>query len=1263
MRHLTCPKQNQLAMNRFSVILAAASLLLPLQVTWSQSAPCAPPDARAFTSFNNVRALIENRGSMWQDRKTNSASYEVPVGEGASTFFAGSLWLGGVSQSGQLSVAANKFSQGTDFYPGPLEQGALQADAQRCLAHDEIFRIRRADVARHIAYHEALAAGTAEVDFPNGYVTPESILRWPAQGNVLGVVGQPLAPFEDANGDGLYTPEEGDCPAFSDEGCDGAFADALHGDEVLFWVINDEGVHQESQGEPLGVEIHCQAWGWEEASENLSNTTFYTYKVINRSSNTYSDFYAGWWADADVGTATDDFVGCDVSRGMGYAFNGDVIDEPSSSSQGYGEYPPATGIDFVLGMQEDPDNQDNPLTEDYEEAFSNQGLMYPGAGTGFGDDVVDNERRGMSHFVYYNNSGNPINGEPVIAGHFYNYLRSIWKNGAPMIYGGDGVSPATGALEGVFANAMFPGESDPFFWSMGGNDPGAEPWSEVSSGNPPADRRFVMSMGPVTLESGASKDFTMAALWARDTSEVGASVAALEGASDEVQALFNSCFDGLGCMDATATNYDPDAVLSAPGVCVAYEYGCGTLEAPMWQAQGWDIQFAESLVALEFGNSPDEFHLVVPSESQGLAVNDVQLLDVSGLPNGLSLQTAPVYESGMIHCVLLEGAPLETGVFETTWEALATGSNGEEATVELELTLVVSAKPHGGALDGLASYPVTKREGRGSGLRRLQLTAESEQVLLNSSNGRADEVTYRPGLGPIDVYALPGFYDSANYVVAFTSLDDLLALPYTITNETTGESQSNVFTPESDVHVYAEWGVVLGMDVLEYTSSADAPLYIHSRVVHPDSGQWYSGHADTEGFSDNNWIRSGQREGNDVFDLLFNDITDCEEVYETALGGTWAPYAVAAYTGDNVFYPETGETFEHWPLVAPTKASLRMLPQYNNPYTTTSVSVVFTPDKSKWTRSPVLEMQPYAELSENDLGVEMEKMFLRSHASVDKNGLTLSEGGNASQCSLVSGTGMGWFPGYAIDTQTGERLNVAFGEDSWLVSENGDDMLFNPGSTSYTPGLLGVFHAGGQHWIYVFKNARHFTGAENRMPSYDQGAFIMDQLSNPSISNQRRVFRDCAWVGSTKTVEGFDWSEGFGTTRIQLDAPLPFVAYSPSVLDVDDTGSSENNWLPLFAFSTFDEASQVEEVGSTVDLAMTVFPNPARDLLTLEIPMNACAERARLFSIRGQVVHEVEFSEEQGWKQVDVRGVPSGTYVLVVEFTDHMRAAQVVIQH
>ena len=49
----------------------------------------------------------------------------------------------------------------------------------------------------------------------------------------------------------------------------------------------------------------------------------------------------------------------------------------------------------------------------------------------------------------------------------------------------------------------------------------SEGWPEVTADNPPADRRFIMSAGPVTLEAGARNDFTMAALWARDESGSG----------------------------------------------------------------------------------------------------------------------------------------------------------------------------------------------------------------------------------------------------------------------------------------------------------------------------------------------------------------------------------------------------------------------------------------------------------------------------------------------------------------------------------------------------------------------------------------------------------------------------------------------------------------------------------------------------------------------------------------------------------------------
>src|SRR5690606_9419132 len=71
----------------------------------------------------------------------------------------------------------------------------------------------------------------------------------------------------------------------------------------------------------------------------------------------------------------------------------------------------------------------------------------------------------------------------------------------------------------------------------------------------------------------------------------------------------------------------------------------------------------------------------------------------------------------------------------------------------------------------------------------------------------------------------------------------------------------------------------------------------------------------------------------------------------------------------------------------------------------------------------------------------------------------------AVEAALTSTTGMGWFPGYAINLETGERLNMAFGEDSYQVINNGNDMIWNPTSGVNTPF---PFAMGGKHFVYVF---------------------------------------------------------------------------------------------------------------------------------------------------------------------------------------------------
>jgi hypothetical protein len=186
---------------------------------------------------------------------------------------------------------------------------------------------------------------------------------------------------------------------------------------------------------------------------------------------------------------------------------------------------------------------------------------------------------------------------------------------------------------------------------------------------------------------------------------------------------------------------------------------------------------------------------------------------------------------------------------------------------------------------------------------------------------------------------------------------------------------------------------------------------------------------------------------------------------------------------------------------------------------------------------------------------------------------------------------MGWFPGYVIDVGTGERLNVAFGENSWFTGENGNDMLFNP--TNRLFGLSGQLLFGGQHWIYVFKNIRAemfeeydegepALGADTTYcPGYDQGRFLFSRLGSPSLSanNLKKVYRACTWVGSALSnpnipgqVNGTSLltpEQGLipNTCRVRLRVAKPYAKANPSGGAQDALGSL-NGWRNLYRFST-----------------------------------------------------------------------------------------------
>ena len=333
---------------------------------------CLDPSSEAELDIGNVRANILGGGDMWWN--LTDARYEIPKDEGVHSLFAGSLWIGGMDNQSNLKIAAMTYRQtGSDFFPGPLNadiesQNYGMTTSDDCAEYNQHWVIKKNDVESYVNYLDCQndpdcdAAST----FPD-YEIPDVITNWPASHYDFDGTNEYLAPFIDVDGDGEYN--SGDYPGY-DLNAEGNCTenDYLFGDQSIWWVFNDAGnSHGETAGTPIGLEIQAQAFAYK-TNDELSDMTFYSYKIINRSTETLNDTYFGQWVDPDIGNYEDDYVGCDVNLGLGYCYNGDNDDDGLQGSAGYGANPPAIGVDFFRGpLADDNDGVDNDRDGEIDE--------------------------------------------------------------------------------------------------------------------------------------------------------------------------------------------------------------------------------------------------------------------------------------------------------------------------------------------------------------------------------------------------------------------------------------------------------------------------------------------------------------------------------------------------------------------------------------------------------------------------------------------------------------------------------------------------------------------------------------------------------------------------------------------------------------------------------------------------------------------------------------------------------------------------------
>lgn len=300
-----------------------------------------------------------------------------------------------------------------------------------------------------------------------GYVPDPAISEWPGNGNVSEGIAQQLAPYIDVNGDQIYNPMDGDYPY-------------IQGDEAVYVIMNDvAGDHTITGTDSLGFEIHFMFYQFT-ASDAINNTTFMNVKLYNRSSINYHDFYLGLWMDYDLGEANNYYIGCDSVRNLSYVYNGYDTDNGQGGQPGYGPNTPAFG------------------------------------------SVLLNQPLGT--FLTYNLSG-AMNGDPSVAPDFYYYLKGYWKNGAHILYGGNGFNVGTTTSE---SNFMY-----------SGNPLNGTGWNEITEGNPPGDKRGVMSTKAMDVAAGTSVCFDYAFIYNRDGNTHLENANELLSTADFVQTYYN----------------------------------------------------------------------------------------------------------------------------------------------------------------------------------------------------------------------------------------------------------------------------------------------------------------------------------------------------------------------------------------------------------------------------------------------------------------------------------------------------------------------------------------------------------------------------------------------------------------------------------------------------------------------------------------------------------------------------------------------------
>ena len=1352
----------------------------------TEAGNCQGGSSKFDMQINNVRARLLTGGDAWWDL-SSSPKYEVPKGDGTHplcSIFAGAIWITGLDAGGNLKCAAQRYRDyGNDFWPGPLDQSG-NIDQATCSQYDRFFNVYGSDIAAAQTAFQLKGSATTLADIP------KDVLAWPAIGNQYlatdpSLIGNTfnitdnLAPFRDYDGDGLYNPLKGDYPVIP---CRHGQATA-YADQMTFYVFNDVGnIHSQTNGEALGVQINTLAFAFA-TTDDLNNMTFYSYQITNKSSNSVFQTYISQWVDPDLGCFQDDFIGCDVSRSLGICYNGNGTDPDCAPENGYGAQLPMVGVEFFEG----------PLNDS-------------------GGEI------GLSSFAYFTGQGaaSPAQSDPITAAQYRNFQTGFWGDGTPFEYGKSGYNSG-----GAATKFCFP--SDPT-----DNSPNA--WSECAAQNKPGDRRFVESSGPFTLKPGVAEYVTVGVPWLRPPGlGVGTCPnfqSTIGPVADEAKALFNTCFkllDGPQAPTLQIRELSNEVIINLVNLKGSNNFGesysqvdgktaqqvdqyLGGHGDSTYKFEGYilyqvknpqvsasdlnDNTKAVVVAECDIKNGVSQIVNFVPDATLGLLI---PTLEVTGADAGITSSF------NLTHDLFAQGSSTQL-VNNTTYyyTAVAFAYNnykqyqqayplaGGQKTQYLPGRgnfYIYSAIPHivdprnsGTIVNSVwgQGVSVQRIEGQGNGGNNIDLTPETIQQILSSSDGFADTLNYVKGLDPIgfqvtDPVALKEAEFELQFVDSFANAGDTSKIHYwRLIDHTNNDTiyadraldrpyQQQIISYNGSESTDYGFSIKLGTPVSVYTilgkygvytpgstSPTNAPpRYVYNVNSNASSIQWQDSTKQWLSFVANsgtdvaNWIRSGVTlndpnsqsasakarayafdanwyyttsvpPGSHAQDTLpgFFVFTDSNNLFNNILGGTWAPYCLTpnysnktAAAGNPPYVYGPGFKWRNY-----GSNGYQSPPPQNTLDHLASVDIVITPDTKQWSQCVVLETGEDAGVNQgndihvrpstvnpNIVGAGAYKGQIRmAHSMVWHDPNTRDY---LVQSSNTTDLGRSWFPGYAINVETGQRLNIAFGESSDMGDQNGRDMLWDPTSNLYNPItfpgqiIQRLPYFGGKHFIYVMES------------KYDNGVAAQKLLlskydsippTNIIPSALQPFYRSLMWTCIPYISPGYSFvSDGVNshayippspvTIKLRVEKPynkMLAVSPSPGIDSLPDykfstvgLGATQNNGPlaktaldlirvvpnPYLAYSAY------ESTANSATVYITNLPNTCKiSIYSLDGTLIRVLQRAvgvnpntnqTVETSSGEPINQVNVSTSVAWDLTNSAGVPiaSGVYLFHID--------------